>query len=199
MSKETERYGELFKSIQSTKDEQRYMFTEVEDKLSERYGDLFTEVEDESSERYGNIFEKFGKTQTQNFEELSAQMKRGTDTHISIEDCIAYLNAAKARIDELEKVGTYQATQESKSIKSDFAELIEDVLKDKYFVICDFDGKFSAFIFDDRKKRDGVKSTDPQQILIRTDFEEFKKQAKLGYRNICNFRSCDDECLIFQI
>lgn len=184
MSRATERYGNLFESVRATKDEWRDMFTEVEDKTAERYGDLFKE---------------FCKAKTQTYEELSTRMKRSTDTHISIEDCIAYLDAAKAKIDEFETVGTYQATQEAKSIKSDFAELIEDMLKDKYFTICDIDGKFSAFIFDNPRKRDGVRSTDPQQILIRTDFAEFKKQAKLGYRNICNFRSCDDECLIFQI
>lgn len=184
MSRLSERYGELFESLQFVKDEQR---------------DVLRRATDKSSERYGNLFRKFSKTQKQSYEELSAQMKRGTDTHISIEDCIAYLNAAKSKINKLEAVGTYQATQESKSIKSDFAELVERMLKDKYFVICDINGKFSAFIFDNSQKRDSVTSTNPQQILARTDYNEFKEQAKLGYRNICNFYSCDDECLVFQI
>lgn len=179
-----ERYGKLFELVHDSKDE---------------WGDMLAGAADKSSERYGNLFRKFSKPQKQSYEELSAQMKRGADTHISIEDCIAYLDAAKAKINKLEAVGTYQATQESKNIKSDFAELVEEMLKDKYFVICDIKGKFSAFIFDTPKKRDSVASTNPQQILLRTDYNEFKEQAKIGYRNICNFFSCDDECLVFQI
>lgn len=196
---ETERYGELFKAIQSTIDEQRNMYTEVEDKSAERYGDMFTEVEDKSTGRYGDLFKEFCKAKTQTYEELSTQMKRSTDTNISIEDCIAYLNAAKARIDELEKVGTYQATQESKSIKSDFSELVEKMLKDKFFAIGDVNGKFAAFVFDSSAKRDNFVMANPQSNLAKAGFSEFVKQAQIGHRNISNYYSCDGMCLIYQI
>lgn len=184
MSRATERYGELFKSVQFIKDEQR---------------DVLRKAVDKSSERYGNLFRKFGKTQTQSYEELSTQMKRGTDTHISIEDCIAYLDAAKAKINELEAVGTYQATQESKSIKSEFSELVEKMLKDKYFAIYEPDGKFAAFIFDNSEKRDSFVAANPQSNLAKAYFYEFMTQAKIGHKNISNYYSCDGMCLIFQI
>lgn len=202
MSRATERYGNLLESVLATQ----------MDETSQRYGNLFESVQttkdewrevlagevNSFSERYGNLFRKYVKSQTRSFEELFTQMKRSTDTNISIEDCIAYLDAAKAKINELEAVGTYQATQVSKSIKSDFSELVEKMLKDKYFAIGDVNGKFAAFVFDSSVKRDSIVAANAQSNLAKGDFKEFVKQAKIGHKNICNYYNYDGVCLIFQ-
>lgn len=191
MSKQNDRYGDLFEKFEQSRQKETEYYSNLYQALGQpapNTGKYELWEQEQARKKYGDII---------NYkpEKSYDALLKYKGEKLSISAAIISITTIKIEIQRLTEDGSYASLQAIANIKRSFPEYIERFIWDKVFATCVFDGKFSAFIFNNEDEGKELTSANPQTEFKSDDFSEFKKATE-NWGDPDNY-SCGDNFLTF--